>query len=124
MDGPAGRKMFYESFEPAFIWHRRTPVQAISVSPIQRVQMSIKSKFSAAALATVVAISAMTATSANAVSRHSPKHGLKFLDSQASAASEYCVGAAPRSGCGTHDISPDYMKRLDPRYNTSMLNAG
>jgi hypothetical protein len=79
--------------------------------------MSIKSKFSAVALVTLVAMSIMATTNANASSRHR----LKYLDSQASVASEYCVGAGPRQGCGTY---ADYMKRLDPRYNTSLLNAG
>ena len=63
-EGPSGSRwrvvngselIFSSSLEPVSIWHRRNPVQAIPVSPNKgwRIQMSMKSKLSTAALGPV-----------------------------------------------------------------------
>jgi hypothetical protein len=97
--------------------------------------MSMKSKFSAAALVTVIAMSALATTDANAFSPGPV--GPKFLVSPASAASMLCDGAVSRRACGAHmaylgtlqarrgeDTSPNYIKNFDPRDNQAMRDAG
>jgi hypothetical protein len=86
--------------------------------------MSTKSRLSAAAFVTLVAMSAMAPTNANAFS----------------ATSRFCEGPVWWQGCGDHftltetrrsrphrdtrDTSPDYMKYLDSRDNQAMRDAG
>ena len=83
--------------------------------------MSTKLKLSAAALGTLVAISAMATTSASAFEFFSPP----------------CHEGSPPRGCGADnlnyqgnarsrhvDISPAYMKNSDPRYNQALSVGG
>ena len=93
--------------------------------------MSWKSGLSAGAVATLVAMSGMATTSANAFS-------LRSLEARY-IASNICDEAGMWRHCGDHveyvtatarsrtvrgDTSPQYMKDIDPRYNPGMLNAG
>ena len=81
-----------------------------------RIQMSMQSRLSAAALGTLAALSAMATA-------------------PASAAPTICDQAVSRQACGDHmayaatlkrrgDTSPTIMKNLDPRYNQAMQDAG
>lgn len=58
-----------------------------------------------------------------------------LLSTSALAADKFCEGAVSASACANHrayvaslkeipDTSPDYMKRIDPRYNAAMNTAG
>ena len=89
--------------------------------------MPSKSRLSAAALASLVAMSAMAATNANA-----------FFVGPTSAESRLCDGAVSRPACGDHikyiealrsrphhgDTSPAYMRNLDSRDHQAMGNPG
>jgi hypothetical protein len=117
-----------EGSEPVFIWHGRTPVRTIPVSPNRRMEDSDvdEIQIGRAASVTIVAMSAMATTNAIAFTLFDPP----------------CTRSAPTWACGdgmqfpethrtkqtyrTHrsNASPDYMKNTDPRFNQSMQDAG
>jgi hypothetical protein len=84
--------------------------------------MSIKSKLSLVALMGAVAATSIAAPSANARQFHLPPCDLISWGS----CGDYALMPPPPpvSRSRDRDISPDYMKASDPRYNTLMGNAG
>ena len=89
--------------------------------------MSMKSRLAAAASVTIVAMSAMATTNANAFTLFDPP----CIRSAADVGLWRCYPAITetrrmKQTFRTHrsDTSPDYMKNTDPRFNQSMLDAG
>jgi hypothetical protein len=94
--------------------------------------MSMKSKLSTTALLALVAMGALATTSAKAGWLFVPENATTFCDDV-----RFSCGSYPleQHGSGryvppppkhhTHgDVSPDYMKASDPRYNGAMSYAG
>ncbi|MVT77816.1 hypothetical protein, partial [Bradyrhizobium cajani] len=84
----------------------------------------MKLTLSKVALIAFVATTAFTATSANAAQYRTYGCEFAFFEGCGILVETPSQGGGRRVVRLTHDTSPTYMKQIDPRYSSSMRDAG